>query len=99
PIMAIIFYLDFMMAFITPFIIVTVFLYLPIIHQSFLLPLTYLMGMQALALAHGIDYRFRDPHAKNWKYKPVMNLLTTFVTSWLIFPALWNYRKNQWLTR
>ncbi len=99
PVMSLIFYLDFMMAFITPFIILTVFLYMPIIHKMFWLPLTYLAGMELTALAHGIDYKFRDSNAKNWKYKPVMNLLTSFVTSWLIFPALWNYKKNQWLTR
>ena len=99
PIMAIIFYLDFMMAFITPFIILTVFVYEPILHQSIWIPLTYLGGMQAIALAHGLDYRFRDSNSKNWKYKPLMNVITAFVTSWLIFPALWNYKKNQWLTR
>ncbi len=99
PIMATIFYLDFMMAFITPFIILTVFLYEPFLHQSIWIPISYLAGMQAIAIAHGIDYRFRDKNAKNWKYKPLMNMLTAFVTSWLIFPALWNYKKNQWLTR
>lgn len=99
PIMAIIFYLDFMMAFITPFIIVTVFAYEPFLHHSLWIPLSYLAGMQAIAIAHGLDYRFRDTNAKNWKYKPLMNVITAFVTSWLIFPALWNYKKNQWLTR
>jgi hyaluronan synthase len=99
PIMATIFYLDFMMAFITPFIIVTVFAYEPFLHHSLWIPLSYLAGMQSIALAHGFDYRFRDANAKNWKYKPLMNVITAFVTSWLIFPALWNYKKNQWLTR
>lgn len=99
PIMATIFYLDFMMAFITPFIITTVFFYEPVLHHSLWIPLTYLGGMQVIALAHGLDYKFRDSTTRNWKYKPLMNLLTAFVTSWLIFPALWNYKKNQWLTR
>ncbi len=99
PIMALIFYLDFMMAFITPFIVLTVFLYVPLVHRSLWQPLIYLIGMQLIASAHGVDYKFRDSKAKNWKYKPLMNLITVFVTSWLIFPALWNYRKNEWLTR
>lgn len=99
PVMATIFYLDFMMAFITPFILLTVFLYEPLLHHSMWIPITYLAGMQAIAIAHGLDYRFRDKNARNWKYKPLMNMLTAFVTSWLIFPALWNYKKNQWLTR
>lgn len=99
PIMALIFYLDFMMAFITPFIVSTVFFYIPLVHQTWWHPLIYLAGMQLTAFAHGSDYKFRDPNAKNWKYKPVINLLTAFVTSWLIFPAIWNYKKNAWLTR
>lgn len=99
PIMALIFYIEFMLAFITPFIILTVFLYVPIVHQSWWHPLVYLAGMQLTGLAHGLDYKFRDPKVRNWKYKPIMNLITAFVTSWLIFPALWKYRKNEWLTR
>lgn len=99
PIMSLIFYLDFMMAFITPFIILTVFLYIPLVHQSWWHPLIYLAGMQLTSIGHGSDYRFRDSNAKTWKYKPVINILTAFVTSWLIFPAMWNYKKNEWLTR
>ncbi|MEO9276527.1 MAG: glycosyltransferase [Nitrososphaera sp.] len=99
PIMSIIFYMDFMMAFITPFIITTVFVYLPIIHHNWQIPLLYLTGMQLLSIGHGMDYKFRDKKTKYWIYKPLMNLITAFVTSWLIFPALWNYKKNQWLTR
>jgi hyaluronan synthase len=53
----------------------------------------------ATGVAHGFDYKLRDPTATNWKFKPLMNLITAFVTSWLIFPALIRYRKNQWLTR
>lgn len=99
PLISLIFYIEFMLTFITPAIIVTAFVYIPIVHQTLFEPLIYLTAMLLTGFAHGLDYKFRDPKTKDWIYKPVMNLITAFLTSWLIFPALWNYRKNQWLTR
>lgn len=99
PLMSLIFYLDFMMMFTTPLIILTVFVYEPLVTKNIIVPLTYLGGMMITALSHGFDYKLRDPSAKNWKLKPLMELITTYVTSWLIFPALWSFRKNEWLTR
>ena len=99
PLMALIFYLDFMSMFSMPMIILTVFFYVPIVLSNFSLPLVYLIGMILPGIAHGSDYKFRDVKAKTWMFKPLMDLLTTFVTSWLIFPAIWGFRKNEWLTR
>lgn len=99
PVISLIFYIEFMLTFVTPAIVFTVFIYVPIVHNTLWAPLVFLAGMQLTGMAHGIDYRLRDPKSKNWKYKPLMNLMTAFVVSWLIFPALWNYKKNQWLTR
>ena len=99
PLMSLIFYLDFMTMFTTPLILVTVFLYEPLVTKNWIIPLVYFAAMLATAMSHGLDYKFRDPLAKNWKYKPLIEILTTFFTSWLIFPALWSFRKNEWLTR
>ena len=99
PLMASIFYLDFMSMFSMPMIILTVFVYVPLVLNNMLLPLLYLAGMILPGLAHGSDYKFRDSKSKNWMLKPLMDLVTTFVTSWLIFPAIWGFRKNEWLTR
>jgi hypothetical protein len=52
-----------------------------------------------VGLAAGLDYKLREPETKNWKYKPLMNLIASFVLPWLLIPALWTYRKNRWLTR
>ncbi|GKS67815.1 glycosyl transferase [Nitrosarchaeum sp.] len=99
PLMASIFYLDFMSMFSMPLIILTVFAYVPIVLNNFFLPLLYLAGMILPGIAHGFDYKFRDSKSKNWMFKPLMDLVTTFITSWLIFPAIWGFRKNEWLTR
>lgn len=99
PLIALIFYLDFMAMFSTPMIILTLFIYVPFVLQDWILPTVYLLGMILPGIAHGSDYKFRDSKSKNWKYKPIMDLMTSFVTSWLIFPALWSFKKNEWLTR
>ena len=99
PLFSTIFYIDFMMPFITPFIVIAAMVYVPLVHNDWWAPITYLLSMQLIALTHGIDYKLRDPKAKNWFLKPIMNLLMVFVFSWIIFLAVWTYRKNEWLTR
>lgn len=99
PIFSTIFYVDFMMPFVTPFIIIAAMLYVPIVHNEWWAPVVYLLSMQLIAITHGIDYKLRDKHAKTWYLKPIMNLLMIFVFSWIIFPAFMTYRKNQWMTR
>ncbi len=98
-IMSLIFYTEFMSTFTAPLITIIVFLYEPLVLRQFWIPVVFLFGSVLVGLIQGLDYKFRDPSAKNWKYKPLMNLITSFVLSWMIFFALWNYKKNEWLTR
>ncbi|MEM3084839.1 MAG: glycosyltransferase [Nitrososphaerales archaeon] len=99
PVMSLIFYIDFMMTFTTPFIVAIIFVYNPFILQNAWLSTSFIAGMVFLSIVHGLDYKFRDPISTNWKYKPLMNLITAFKLSWLIFHAIWSYRKNEWGTR
>ncbi len=99
PIMAVMFYLEFMSAFISPAIIISIFIYGPIFLHSYLYPVTYLAGQLMIGIVMGLDYKFRDPTAKQWKYKPVMNLMSAFVLPWVLFPAIRSFKKNSWLTR
>jgi len=99
PLMALIFYTEFMMTFIAPITIFAICIYAPFILQRPLLPIIYLAGQLLVGVAAGLDYRLRDSKARYWTYKPLMNIVATFVLPWLIFPALWNYKKNRWLTR
>jgi len=99
PLMSLIFYTEFMTTFLSPLVIFAVYFYCPLILHYFWLPITYVAGQLLVGLAAGLDYRFREQNAKNWKYKPLMNLFASLVLPWLVFPALWTYRKNQWLTR
>ena len=99
PLMALIFYLEFMSTLLGPVVIFAIYIYAPYVRQLSLIPLTYLIGQLLIGLAAGLDFKLRDPETKNWKYKPLMNLIASFVLPWLVLPALWTYRKNRWLTR
>jgi hyaluronan synthase len=99
PIMSSIFYTEFMTTFTAPLITLIVFFYEPFILKQFWIPVTFVAGSLLTGLAHGLDYKLRDSKSKNWCYKPIMNLVASFILSWLVFPAIWNFRKNEWLTR
>lgn len=99
PLISLIFYLEFMTTFTAPLITLIVLFYEPVILKHFWIPAVFVTGSLLTGLAHGLDYKYRDGKTKNWKYKPIMNLIASFILSWLVFPALWNFRKNEWLTR
>lgn len=99
PLIALLFYTEFMITFTTPIILFIVYVYGPIALHLIWVPLIFLAGKLLTGFAYGVDYKFRDPGSKNWMYKPLMNLIQSFVLSWLLIPALWTYRRNQWMTR
>ena len=99
PLISLVFYVEFMTTFIAPLLLFIIYFYTPLVLHNYLLPLTYLMGQLAIGFVAGLDNKFRNPETKTWKYKPLMNLIAFLVLPWLIFPALWTFRKNQWLTR
>jgi len=99
PLMALIFYTEFMMTFVAPITIFAICIYAPFLLQRPFIPIIYLAGQVLVGVAAGLDYRVRDSKARFWMYKPFMNIVASLVLPWLIFPALWNYNKNRWLTR
>lgn len=99
PLMTLIYYVEFMTTFSAPLIMFTILFYEPFIMNQYMYPAYLMGGMLLKGIGVGLDYKFRDPGAKNWKYKPIMNMITNFILSWVLFPALWNFRQNKWLTR
>lgn len=99
PVMAFLFYLEFMYTFIAPVIAFGVYIFGPLVLHSYLFPLLYTGGQLVVGLGEGLDYRFRDRTAKQWMYKPLMNMISAFVLPWVLFPAIWSFKKNAWLTR
>ncbi|HXU95610.1 MAG TPA: glycosyltransferase family 2 protein [Candidatus Nitrosotalea sp.] len=99
PLIALKYYTEFMTAFTAPLITFTLLFYEPIFLQNPLLTASVFGSSLLVGLAQGIDYKMRDPVAKNWKYKPLMDLIAFHMLSWLLFPVLWGFRDHKWGTR
>ena len=99
PIISILFYTGLVMSFISPIITPITLLYGVFVLHEMLAPLSLIGGFLAIGFLEGIDYKMRDSGSKNWIHKPIMNLILSFMLSWLIFASIINYRKNVWLTR
>lgn len=99
PLMSLVFYTEFMSTFSFPLILFSIYFYAPFVYHMYWIPVSYLAGQLLFGLVAGLDYKFRQPDSRNWKYKPFMNIIASTVLPWLVFPALWTFRKNRWLTR
>ncbi len=62
-------------------------------------PLSLIGRFIIVGYLEGLDYKMGDSNAVNWKYRPLINLILSFVVSWLVFYAIFNYKKHEWLTR
>jgi hyaluronan synthase len=100
PVMSILlFYVEFMLMFTNPLILLLTFVYEPMVLNNPWVPVIFFLGSIVTSLGHGADYKFRDRTSKTWIYKPLMNMITAFVITWIIFPAILSLRKNEWGTR
>ncbi|MEJ2271836.1 MAG: glycosyltransferase [Candidatus Bathyarchaeota archaeon] len=96
---AFLFYLELMSAFIAPAVFFSIYIYRPLFLQQYWFAFSYFFIQLILGVAIGFDYKLRNPKTKNWKYKPIMNLISSFILSWILIPALLKFRSNKWLTR
>lgn len=99
PIMSLIFYAGLALTVLSPIITIVALLYCIFTLHNILFPLFLVNGHLMIGFFEGLDYKMRDPNAKYWIYRPIMNLVLSFMVSWLTFSAIANYRKNVWLTR
>lgn len=99
PMMAFIFYLEFMASLTLPLIMVTILIYEPFVLGEYVFAIYFLMAQILIGFIEGIDTKIRNPTNINWKYKPLMSLFSNFIISWTLFPAVLTLRKNEWGTR
>lgn len=99
PFITIMYYLDITSCSAMPLAILTVLIYEPLTLEQIWTTLAFIGSIIFTALAHGIDIKLKCPESTLWKYLPLINLFRTFVLSWLLLVALWNFRKNSWMTR
>ena len=96
---AFIYYTEYAASFITPFIALGVTTYQPFVLNHYWMLLTFISLLMLKGFLLGIDYKFRDPTTKNWKYNVLMNIMRQFLVLWKLISALLHIRNNKWETR
>lgn len=99
PIMVFIFYLEFMTAITMPIIIFAVLVYEPFVLGQYWFTAFFLVALLITGLVEGIDSKFRNPRDTTWKYKPLMNIVSTLILSWLLAYAWLTLKTTKWGTR
>lgn len=99
PIMAFLFYFEYMGTFLMPILYTAAMLYEVVVVGEYWFPL-YLGGLilwEGVVL--GVDYKSRDSSTKAWYFKIPMGFIQAFFLSMLVFPALLQLKQNKWGTR
>ncbi|WP_148681530.1 glycosyltransferase family 2 protein [Candidatus Nitrososphaera gargensis] len=99
PLMVFIFYLEFMASLTMPLIIFTVLVYEPFFRGEYMFSIFFAASHLVTGLIEALDSKFRNPNDSVWKYKPMMNVLSTTVLSWLVIYSWLTLKTDKWGTR
>jgi hyaluronan synthase len=92
---AIIYYLTIALRLFRPYIIIKSLILLPFT-GDILSGIFYLGGAMFSGLFYGIDVRLRKPGYPRWFYRPLMNVISTFIFTWLIIYAGITIKNKTW---
>jgi cellulose synthase/poly-beta-1,6-N-acetylglucosamine synthase-like glycosyltransferase len=92
---AFVYYIHILFVLMGPFIAFRHLVYLPM-HGNLLSLFLYVGGVFFIGSMFGLAYKFENSESKQWVYRPLMSLLSTFILSWLIFYSLATIRKMVW---
>lgn len=92
---AIIYYLTIALRLFRPYIIIKSLILLPLT-GDILSAIFYLGGAMFTGLMYGIDVRLRKPGYPRWFYRPLMNVISTFIFTWLIIYAAITIKNKTW---
>jgi len=92
---AIFYYVTIVLRLFRPYIIIKSLILLPLSGDYFS-GLLYLSGAAFAGLMYGIDVRLRRPGYSRWFYRPFMNLLSTFLFTWLLIYAAITIKNKTW---
>ncbi len=98
PIVSLLFYASLFMTIFSPIFTPIALIYNVLVLHEIIAPLYLIIGFLGIGFLEGIDYKMRDCNSDHWLYKPIMNIILSFIISWLIYSAIIDIRKNTWLT-
>lgn len=93
--LALLYYIQLSMRFFRPYVVAKTIFLMPFF-GDYLTPIIWFSGILFTGMILAIDFRIRNPGDKNWLYRPVFSMLSTFVYTWLIFYAAITIKKTAW---
>jgi hypothetical protein len=82
-----------------PIVIFAVFIYEPFIMGEYIFTIFFIISHLLTGTMEALDSRFRNPKDPTWKYKPIMNILSSLVLSWLVVYSWLTLKTDKWGTR
>jgi len=89
------YYLRMVFVLIGPFIVFRHLIWLPL-NGNLLSATLYVSGVLFVGLLFAAGHKLERPDETVWVYRPLMNFLSTFVLSWLVFYSAFTIRKMVW---
>jgi cellulose synthase/poly-beta-1,6-N-acetylglucosamine synthase-like glycosyltransferase len=89
------YYLRCVLVLIGPFVVFRHLIWLPL-HGNTYSAFLYLSGVLFVGSLFAVAHRIERPDETGWTYRPLMNFLSTFVLSWLIFYSIITIKKMTW---
>lgn len=90
-----IYYLQTSMKFIRPYIVAKTVFLMPI-YGDYVTTIVWFSGILFTGMIYAVDFRLRNPGDKNWLYRPLFTLLSTFIYTWLLIYAAITIKKTGW---
>lgn len=92
---AMLYYLRILFVFLGPVIVFRHLIWLPY-HGDTYSALLYLSGVLFVGFTFAALHKVENPREDVWVYRPLMNFISTFILSWLIFYSLLTIKKMVW---
>ena len=93
---ALIYYLQLFLKVIRPYIILKALILLPIVGDYFT-GIFYISGVLFTGMIYGLDFKLRHPNTgMQFLYRPLVQLITIFILTWLLLYAAITIRKMNW---
>ncbi len=96
PVIASYYYLHILFVIVGPFIVFRHLFYLPLAEGIMYAAFEYLLGIIYIGFLFSIAFKIEDPESNKWIYRPLMNIISTFILSWLIFYSAATIKKMIW---
>jgi len=92
---AVVYYLTVALRLFRPYIIIKSLIILPLT-GDIVSTIFYIGGTMFTGLMYGIDVRLRKPGYPRWFYRPLMNIISTFIFTWLLIYAALTIKNKTW---